>query len=689
MRYDSESLYALLPAIHRVRDAAQNEVLKELLAVIAEQLRAVEEDIDQLYDNLFIETCTQWAVPYIGDLIGCRGLHGAQGTLRSYRAEVAHTIAYRRRKGTASILEQLARDITGWDAAAVEYFLRLATTQHLNHLRPAHAFTAALRHMEPLERLGSAFDRLPHTIDVRRISSGRGRHNIPNVGLFLWRLGSHSWSNVRPLPAEAGDRQRFLFHPLGINLPLFTKPETETTIMHLAEPANIGLRLSRRELRRRTAAYYGLDKSFFIVRRIPLPPNSLGPDIVPVPLEEIESCDLSDLDANPDTSAWPAGHPVKVSVDPVLGRIRFPQDQSDVFVFFHHGFSARLGGGEYERLQTLATQQPAFSLYPGAHPTLQATAAAQGSRGTVEITSSGPFPETPILRCAADAQLEIRGANQVRPTVLLGGDLEVGGGSSSEITLNGLLLAGGRVVVPAMIGGVRNRLQKLRILHCTLVPGLLLHRNLEPAFPGESSIVVECPDTDLEIEWTICGAIRAIPTATVQMRHSIIDATVPTRTAFSAPGGNAAGAPLRAESCTAVGKIHSATLEVSNCLLHAQTTTGDGWAAPVIASRRQQGCVRFSYLPLRSIVPRRYRCYPRDSEEAACLLPQFVSRRYGHPAYMQLALPCPMALWQGAEDGAEVGVFRHLRQPQRESDLRTRLDEYLRFGLEAGILHAT
>jgi hypothetical protein len=36
-----------------------------------------------------------------------------------------------------------------------------------------------------------------------------------------------------------------------------------------------------------------------------------------------------------------------------------------------------------------------------------------------------------------------------------------------------------------------------------------------------------------------------------------------------------------------------------------------------------------------------------------------------------------------------MGVFHDLYQPQRESHLRTRLDEYLRFGLEAGILYAS
>ena len=36
-----------------------------------------------------------------------------------------------------------------------------------------------------------------------------------------------------------------------------------------------------------------------------------------------------------------------------------------------------------------------------------------------------------------------------------------------------------------------------------------------------------------------------------------------------------------------------------------------------------------------------------------------------------------------------MGAFCHLKQPQRESNLRLRLDEYLPFGLEAGILFAT
>ena len=43
----------------------------------------------------------------------------------------------------------------------------------------------------------------------------------------------------------------------------------------------------------------------------------------------------------------------------------------------------------------------------------------------------------------------------------------------------------------------------------------------------------------------------------------------------------------------------------------------------------------------------------------------------------------------GAEDGSEMGVFCHVKQPQRESNLRIRLDEYLPVGLDAGIVYVT
>ena len=69
-------LFSLLPAVHRLRDAAQGDPLRALLNVMDREVQLVEDDISRLYDNWFIETCDEWVVPYIADLLGVRALPG-------------------------------------------------------------------------------------------------------------------------------------------------------------------------------------------------------------------------------------------------------------------------------------------------------------------------------------------------------------------------------------------------------------------------------------------------------------------------------------------------------------------------------------------------------------------------------------------------------------------------------------
>ena len=52
-----DRLYNLLPVVYRQRDTEQAEPLRALLQIIAEQVNLVEDDIAQLYENWFIETC--------------------------------------------------------------------------------------------------------------------------------------------------------------------------------------------------------------------------------------------------------------------------------------------------------------------------------------------------------------------------------------------------------------------------------------------------------------------------------------------------------------------------------------------------------------------------------------------------------------------------------------------------------
>ena len=141
-------------------------------------------------------------------------------------------------------------------------------------------------------------------------------------------------------------------------------------------------------------------------------------------------------------------------------------------------------------------------------------------------------------------------------------------------------------------------------------------------------------------------------------------------------------------TCTVIGKINALKLPlVSNSILLAQLAAADTWSAPIIAARRQEGCVRFSYLPDSARVPRRYRCLPESADSPALAVPRFTSLRYGFAAYAQLAVTSGAQLLTGADNEGQPGAFNFLFQPQRETNLRVRLDEYLRTGLEAGIFY--
>jgi len=69
--------------------------------------------------------------------------------------------------------------------------------------------------------------------------------------------------------------------------------------------------------------------------------------------------------------------------------------------------------------------------------------------------------------------------------------------------------------------------------------------------------------------------------------------------------------------------------------------------------------------------------------------PGFMAQSASHPAYVQLRLATPVEIRTGASDESEMGAYHGVFAPQREANLRIRLEEYLRFGLEAGVFYET
>jgi hypothetical protein len=325
---------------------------------------------------------------------------------------------------------------------------------------------------------------------------------------------------------------------------------------------------------------------------------------------------------------------------------------------------------------------------PADQPSIQAAVQAAIGRSpddtccVVEITDDGRYEETLTIDLRAALVLEIRAADGVRPHVVLGADMPVTGDHGAKLILNGLLVSGHAVAVPATRpDGSPNRLETLAVRHATLVPGLTLQRTGDPAdpfhsaSPGAPSVVVQTVATRLEVERSITGAIELVPEASGTLRDSIVDAGNAVNVAWRSPGGAERGGNASFDGSTVIGVVRTSVLEASNSI----------FASPTDVARLQQGCVRYSALPETSVAPRRYACVPSSAVPHAS--PGFTTLQYGVAGYARLTASTSPAIRTGADDESEMGAFHYLYEPQRESDLRIRLEEYLRVGLEAGIFH--
>lgn len=711
-----QTLFNLLPALYRLRDAQLAAFsgldmgpLQSLLSVVEEQLALTEENIHQLYDDQFIETCAPWVVPYIGDLIGYQSIHGIAAAVDSPRAEVASTISFRRRKGTVPVMEQLARDATGWGAHAVEFFQVLATTQCIrNHIRPQNHYSPNLRRWQPREYANSGFDKTAHKADVRRITVQRGKYNVQNIGIFLWSLNSYSLTEV-PLTPVAGNPQCFRFSTLGIDAPLFTNPialPPETTT--LAAPANVPDYLHRHvlchDIRQIIRAennsqdppapiYYGTGLSLSLER------NGTPLDAAVIQVSDLSGNDGAWINMPTDASV--------IAVDPKLGRIALASATSETFTATcHYGFTAPIGGGEYPRAATFtASPDQQIVRVPADHPTISAALASLSGDGVVEVTNSAIYTEPAglAINVRANGHIELRAADSARPTLILGSEITITGAAESAFDLNGLLItyAPGATTPAALLhvpASASNQLTHLGITHTTLTPGWALQPNGEPqpAYAGLPTLLVEISGLAVEIQQSILGPLWLNGQSTASLTNSILDATDPTAIAIVAAIDAATQRPspsgaLTIGGCTIIGKVYASLLDlVSNSIFLADLTEADVtptpplWNAPLWTARQQQGCVRFSFVPAGAILPRHFQCV----ELAAGLpAPMFYSLRYGQPAYAKLLPTTDAAIRQGADDSGEMGAFHFLLAPLREADLRIRLQEYIPVGLEFGIFY--
>jgi hypothetical protein len=669
-----DRLYRLLPAILRQRDHGQGEPLRALMRIFAVELRTLELETETVYDDWFIETCSEWLVPYIGEALGVRGLRPLTATGFSTRAFVANLLDHRRRKGTASELEQLGRDLTQHGSVVTEAFTRLVVTPHLQHVRQG-AKAAAIRNPGPLEHLGGPFGDDARTPDIRAIERTRsmrpadlehGLWNVPNVALHLFTLQSRPIvrAEARPIAGEPG---WYRFDPLGRDTVLFSRPYPEDDITALAGPEHVARALSRLELAQEERGEVPMrwlgpnavirvrtldedDNEVLFTAAEDLVVDTDGDDIpdAPQPLVTVGSDDLPRLRIAHLADLRAGGLPTRrprdpqiVHVDPENGRLVFHPDAPNpaaVLVDYAIGHASPIGAGPWDRTASFAAQLQSEGIVLE-DVDAQWGVARQGADGTEVFATLGEAIEAWNAFVAAEGP-EVTGVIAVMDS------RHHARTNAADVPVDIELPMGSRLII---VAGAWPRIDVDGVP--TRMPGMVDPNNLRPTILGELTVGTDptVPSTATRSGglWlnglVIEDGLRVLPGALerLSVHHcttaamstglqiesadpSTSNTTLEIDLEASLLGSLQATAPtrtLRATACVVHGR--DAALDLPEAHVETQGTTLVGstacrvleasdciFSGRVDTEHTQQGCIRYSFVPSGSHTPRRYRCQP-------------------------------------------------------------------------------
>jgi hypothetical protein len=495
----AERLWLLLPAVYRTADSDGSGApgpLRELVNRIGAQVAVVRRSVDRLWADQSIETCDNWVIPYIGDLLGTNLISSLAPAAQ--RLDVANTIDYRRRKGTIEVLEELAYDVTAingmrWTAHVVEGFRRLARTRHgLDPALGSAAFPAA----DPAELAGllqtegltglltdspaggfadlrsphgaaltdTAFDEGFHAADVRAGRGAVGHFGIPKLLVFLWRLTSFQVLKGTPV-AVAGCPGQYVFDPTGREIPLFLPQRPSAYDFSGAWTPAPEWQVPGPVTGSLNTAIADDGKSSPPPRPPypdPPPPQPPYPDPLVPPGYRLGM-------------GWQLG-----SVWPELGKFAAAAGPSSppppLTVDYNYGFSSMIGAGPYDRslLGTPPAGTPPERVVTGGAG-LDNALTGTPRPGIVTLGDEDAPPESPTYTALANVgssaepigSMLVRAGLKMRPVIRPAAGVSpwvFTGGGQAALVLDGLTISGCDIVLRGSFGSVR-------ITACTVDPG--------------------------------------------------------------------------------------------------------------------------------------------------------------------------------------------------------------------------
>ena len=323
------------------------------------------------------------------------------------------------------------------------------------------------------------------------------------------------------------------------------------------------------------------------------------------------------------------------------------------------------------------------------HTNLADAIKAANDGDIIEIVDSATYDAAAGVTLPSSLKsLTVRAAAGQRPCLPFYRSAGVAGDSSftvpsamSQLSLQGLLISGGPFVI-------RAKVQQLQLTACTLDPS---NSNLVSILATDANLN---SNATYVLSGSVTGGIRlgkgigqlVVADSIVDQQHGVAisgDTTLASPPLLQLKLGSTPVAPtVQLERVTVLGAIICDVLNASECLLNDLAVVSD----------RQSGCLRFTRYETGSLLPRRYRCLPSETQSAACagksrcVAPVFNSRQFGRPDYAQLAARCPDAILTASEATGEIGAFAGAQNTIRLRNLLIKLQEFMPVGLSAVIV---
>lgn len=731
--YYAEKLWEMIPAIHRHEDglAANPGVLRAMVQVMAKQAAILRRSQDRLWEDEFIEWCNEWAVPYIGDLVGTRLLSALNK--RGRRVDVAKTIYYRRRKGTPRILEELISDISGWEGKLVEQFQKLIRSRHGLDPFPgtlAGRFsgtlpggTADLRNPRISELADGPFEEYFHTPDTRKNRGLDGRYAIPQLAFYLYRLKSYKIDHVTPF--SLGNGEDFTFDPSGRDIPLFSQRlrsddwDQWHSALEWELPAPIPCRLlahaeysingvivqelvnngltagAAAELITLAGLRFKNESSLLtILNTFTNKAEILGATNYNrlIALALVADCGKQVL--LPDTGTV-STNPLEessiiVGFEPPANTIVSVENTTagNLSIWLVNTDKALVIDPERGRFRFTTAPDSELIVYGSYH---------YGFSGNI---GAGTYTRSCIGSLVAN-QVKSGGGAITATDLLNDGVLQISdnktyGPVSDKLSIRNLTLYAGNQQRPYIrlesdwilntganinstltidgcwIGGIANSNVSI-ILRGNYERVVIKDCTLDPGGSTNANGETIFPVT-LRIEGfveTLC--IQSSITGPIVLENAgtveqvFIDDSIIQSVNPAVKAIDIRQGKTDIERTTVFGEITVHELYASEVIL-----TGTG-----TVKNTQEGCFRFSAAPRISKLPRPYESFLFEHDTNHW----FGSRRFGDPAYAQLSDTAPVEIVRGAENGSEMGAFSSLLNPIKLDGLRIKIDEYMPFGL--------